>query len=202
MDRNLSQLWEIVDNRGAYRAAVHGVTDTTERLNNKPCPADSQAFVGHRTSFWSHSPRHRASVGSLPCFPLALHLPPYLSEFTLDESLPLVLVWTAPSLSKCEPWGPGACQPAGLLGAAGWVDWEALDSLSICTRLQGSWWNDDRSDQISRSVVSDSLQPHDSQHARPPCPSPTPGVHWDSGPSSHLRHPAISSWVFPFSSCP
>ena len=37
-----------------------------------------------------------------------------------------------------------------------------------------------RSDQISRSVVSDSLQPHESQHARPPCPSPTPGVHWDS----------------------
>ena len=41
-----------------------------------------------------------------------------------------------------------------------------------------------RSDQISRSVVSDSLRPHESQHARPPCPSPTPGVHPDSGPSS------------------
>ena len=41
-----------------------------------------------------------------------------------------------------------------------------------------------RSDQISRSVVSDSLQPHESQHARPPCPSPTPGVHSGSRPSS------------------
>ena len=41
-----------------------------------------------------------------------------------------------------------------------------------------------RSDQISRSVVSDSWQPHESQHARPPCPSPTPGVHPDSRPSS------------------
>jgi len=41
-----------------------------------------------------------------------------------------------------------------------------------------------RSDQISHSVVSDSLRPHESQHARPPCPSPTPGVHWDSRPSS------------------
>ena len=40
-----------------------------------------------------------------------------------------------------------------------------------------------RSDQISRSVVSDCLRPHESQHARPPCPSPTPGVHWDSRPS-------------------
>ena len=39
-----------------------------------------------------------------------------------------------------------------------------------------------RSDQISRSVVSDSLRPHESQHARPTCPSPTPGVHWDSRP--------------------
>ena len=41
-----------------------------------------------------------------------------------------------------------------------------------------------RSDQISLSVVSDSLRPHESQHARPPCPSPTPGVHSDSWPSS------------------
>ena len=41
-----------------------------------------------------------------------------------------------------------------------------------------------RSDQISRSVLSDSLRPHESQHARPPCPSPTPGVHSDSCPSS------------------
>ena len=41
-----------------------------------------------------------------------------------------------------------------------------------------------RSDQISRSVVSDFLRPHESQHARPPCPSPTPGVHSDSRPSS------------------
>ena len=46
-----------------------------------------------------------------------------------------------------------------------------------------------RSDQISRSVVSYSLRPHESQHARPPCPSPTPGVHWDSRPSSQWCHP-------------
>ena len=52
------------------------------------------------------------------------------------------------------------------------------------------------------SVVSDSLRPHESQHARPPCPSPTPGVHWDSRPSSQWCHPAISSSVVPFSSCP
>ena len=52
------------------------------------------------------------------------------------------------------------------------------------------------------SVVSDSLQPHESQHTRPPYPSPTPGVHPDSRPSSQWCHPAISSSVIPFSSCP
>ena len=56
--------------------------------------------------------------------------------------------------------------------------------------------------QFSRSVVSDSLPPRESQHARPPCPSTTPGVHSDSRPSSQWCHPAISSSVVPFSSCP
>ena len=55
--------------------------------------------------------------------------------------------------------------------------------------------------QFSRSVVSDSLRPHESQHTRPPCPSPTPGVHSDSRPSSRWCHPTISSSVVPFSSC-
>ena len=56
--------------------------------------------------------------------------------------------------------------------------------------------------QFSRSVLSDSLPPHESQHTRPPCPSPTPEVHSDSRPSSQWCHPAISSSVVPFSSCP
>ena len=51
--------------------------------------------------------------------------------------------------------------------------------------------------QFSHSVVSDSLQPHESQHARPPCPSPTPGVHPNSCASSQWCHPAISSSVIP-----
>ena len=56
--------------------------------------------------------------------------------------------------------------------------------------------------QFSRSVMSTSLRPHESQHTRPPCPSPTPRVHSDSSPSSQWCHPAISSSVVPFSSCP
>ena len=56
--------------------------------------------------------------------------------------------------------------------------------------------------QFSHSVMSNSLQPHGLQHARPPCPSPTPGVYPNSCPLSWWCHPTISSSVFPFSSCP
>ena len=56
--------------------------------------------------------------------------------------------------------------------------------------------------QFSPSVVSSSLQPHELQNARSPCPSPTPRVHSDSRPLSQWCHPAISSSVVPFSSCP
>ena len=56
--------------------------------------------------------------------------------------------------------------------------------------------------QFSRSVVSDSLWPHESQHARPPCLSPPPGVHSDLCPSSQWCHPASPSSVVPFFSCP
>ena len=65
------------------------------------------------------------------------------------------------------------------------VQWKALSSV-----------------QFNRSVPSDSLQPHESQHARPPCPSPTPGAHPNPCPSSWWCHPAISSSIIPFSSCP
>ena len=70
-----------------------------------------------------------------------------------------------------------------------------IQEVSNC-RLQFS------SVQFSRSVVSDSLWPHESQHARPPCPSPSPWVHSDSRQLSPWCHPAISFSVVPFSSCP
>ena len=56
--------------------------------------------------------------------------------------------------------------------------------------------------QFNHSVVSDSLWPHESQHIRPPCPSPTPRVHSNSCPSCQWCHPAISYSAVPFSSCP
>ena len=61
---------------------------------------------------------------------------------------------------------------------------------------------DSSSVQFSRSVASDSLRTHESQHARPPCPSQTPRVYSNTCPSSRWCHPATSSSVFPFSSCP
>ena len=67
-------------------------------------------------------------------------------------------------------------------------------SLSLCMCVY--------SVQFSRSVMSDSLRPHELQHARPPCPSPAPRVHSNSCRSSRWCHPAISSSVFPFSFCP
>ena len=69
-----------------------------------------------------------------------------------------------------------------------WLGWLFSD---------GAWIS-----QFSHSVVSDSLWPHESQHARPPCPSPTPGVYSNSYPSSGWCHLAISSSVVSFSSCP
>ena len=71
------------------------------------------------------------------------------------------------------------------------------------------WWHptnsssaEEYSVQFSHSVVFDSLQPHESQHAKPPCPSSTAGVYPNSCPSSRWWHPAMSCSVVPFSSCP
>ena len=71
--------------------------------------------------------------------------------------------------------------------------------MSVLKETQKDYFRDV---QFSRSVVSDSLRPHESQHARPPCPSPTPEVYPNSCPSCWWYHPAISSSVVPFSSCP
>ena len=80
-----------------------------------------------------------------------------------------------------------------------WIREATLNHVLIFMCLYCPLWG---SVQFSRSVMSDSLQPHESQHARPPCPSPTPRVHSNSRPSSWWCHPAISSSVVPFSSCP
>ena len=75
--------------------------------------------------------------------------------------------------------------------------------LLSCSIISNSLWHYGLSvSQFSRSVRSDFLWPHKPQHARSPCPSPTPRVYPNSCPSSQWCHPAISSSVVPFSSCP
>ena len=134
---------------------------------------------------------------------------------------PWTVAFQAPQtmgFSRQEYWSGLLCPPPGDLPDPGiqpaFPASPALWSDSLLLSHWGSpwlirWSSDFRSltvwissVQFSRSVVSDSSQPHESQHARPPCPSPTPGVHSDSRPSSQWCHPAISSSVVPFSSCP
>ena len=83
-----------------------------------------------------------------------------------------------------------------------WVEWYIFKEKWVFQIEK--FWQEFKpcSVQLSHSVVSDSLRPHKLQHPRPPCPSPTPRVHSDSHPSSQWCHPAVSSSVVPFSSCP
>ena len=76
----------------------------------------------------------------------------------------------------------------------GWT--EGLSYIPLCLDTKSN-----HSVQFSCSVMSESLQPHGLQHARPPCPSPTPRVYSNSCPLSWWCHPTVSSFVIPFSSC-
>ena len=89
---------------------------------------------------------------------------------------------------------PGKCYGQRIL--VGYSSWG-------CKRVGHDWVaKQQQSVQFSHSVVSDSLWPHELQHARPPCPTPTPGVHPDPCLLSRWCHPTILSSVVPFSSCP
>ena len=122
---------------------------------------------------------------------------------------------TKPIRHKCWAHAPQLLKPTHPTARA-WqqekpLQWEAcirplqsspcsLQLEKACTQQQRPSPNS--SVQFSRSIVSDSLWPHEPQHTRPPCPSPTPGVHPNPCPSSWWCHPTISSSVIPFSSCP
>ena len=85
-----------------------------------------------------------------------------------------------------------------------WINKLIFTSLSAYFEVMFAitQWMMNEFQSVHRSVVSDPLWPHESQHARPPCPSPTPRVYPNSCLSSRWCHPAISSSVVPFSSCP
>ena len=110
----------------------------------------------------------------------------------------------APPFMFFPPPGPALCK-LGLAGSAVCSTWGLHSGpwTFLCSVFKGfSLPCLFSSVQFSCSVVSNSLRPHKSQSARPPCPSQTPGVYSNSCPSSGWCHPAISSSVVPFSSCP
>ena len=142
----------------------------------------------------------------------------YVHKRHLFQSSPTypACVW-AQSLSPVDSLGPCGLQPAMLLcpsdfpgknigvGCHFLLQGSSLtkgSKLCLLNCRQNLYHGVIISVQFSRSVVSDSLRPHEPQNARPPCPSPTPGVHPNPGPSSRWCHPTVSSSVVPFSSCP
>ena len=109
---------------------------------------------------------------------------PWVSNFSFQIIRSYKLVMHDPDLGFRKAW-------FGLYNVGSKVNY--LDNFSTL-----KW----RSVQFSCSVMSDSLRPHEPQHARPPCLSPTPGVHPNPCPLSQWCHPTISSSVVRFSSCP
>ena len=167
-----------------------------------PCPLPTPGAYSNSCplSRWSH-PTISSSVIPFSC----------LQSFPESGSFPVSQFFTsggqsigASALASVLPMN---IQVWFLLELTGWISLQSkgLSRVFTNTTVQKHQFFGTQfslSDQISRSVVSDSLQPHESQHARPPCPSPTPGVHPDSCPSSQWCHLALSSSVVPFSSCP
>ena len=92
-------------------------------------------------------------------------------------------------------------QKTKIIASSPITSWQ-IDGETVETEVQMFYLSHNFWVQFSCSVLSDSLRPHESQHARPPCSSPSPGVHSDSRPSSPWCHPAISSSVVRFSFCP
>ena len=155
-----------------------------------------------RQEYWSRlpfpSPGDLPDPGIEPGYP-TLQADALQSEIIWNRSM----LWTRLILYTCSwqmlwdyklKWK--TCQWRKHCSSDGIIHSAPFPSVSFYCCLQFS------SVQFSHSVVSDSLRPYESQHARPPCPSPAPRVHSDSGPSSQRCHPAISSSVIRLFSCP
>ena len=118
------------------------------------------------------------------------------------KCIALIVHFISIIITSAPPQTRQTLNPACLPKTSGIRSWRL--GTPAGSGIQLRWWVGLQfsSVQFSHSVVSDSLRPHEPQHARPPCPSPTPRVYPNSCPSSRWCHPAISSSVVPFSSCP
>ena len=103
-------------------------------------------------------------------------------------------MFKASLITLAKTWKQPTCPKTGE-----WITNFVIDSH---THTHTQWNTSQPSVYFNHSVVSDSLRPHEPQHTRPPCPSPTPRVHTNPFPSSQWCHSIISSSVIPFSSCP
>ena len=120
---------------------------------------------------------------------LRSNLPPILIAFLLKKSVSAMFIFSI------LIWGEEGMEKDGEQAKEkGWL------SISLSHHIMH--WAMPSSVQFSRSVMSNSLWPHEPQHTRPPCPSPTPRVHPNPCPLCWWCHPTISSSVIPFSSCP
>ena len=108
-----------------------------------------------------------------------------------------ILEWVAISFSRGSSWPQDRTQVSCIRGRL-FTIWPMRETLIFIASIKNLLIS---SVQFSRSVVSDSLQPHEPQHATLPCPSLTPGVHPNPCPLCRWCHPTISSSVIPFSSC-
>ena len=119
----------------------------------------------------------------------------YLHEHLRKVLLPR-WIQTCPHHLLCHPWSPPGKSTYGLSPPNSYVE-----ALTFHVTVSGDRSLGD-SVQFSRSVVSDSLRPHGLQHARPPCPSPTPRAYPNSCALSQWCHSTSSTSIIPFSSCP
>ena len=124
-------------------------------------------------------------------------------DITLPTKVHLVKAMVFPVVMYgCESWTVKKAEHRRIDAFVLWCWRRLLRVPWTARRSNQSILKEISSVQFSHSVMSDSLRPHESQHSRPPCSSPSPGVHSDSRPSSRWCHPAISSSVVPISSCP
>ena len=121
----------------------------------------------------------------------------FATLWTIAHQAPLSMIFARQTYWSRLPWLP----PGHLPGPG--IEPASLTSPALAGRFftTSTTWEAQHYSQFSHSVVSDSLRPHELQHARPPCLSPTLGVHPNPCPLSQWCHPTISSSVVPFSSC-